>query len=1211
MKIFKNNFFLDHNKMKDELNKLNKLEGKILQAIDAITAPKRKGQGWFLKALSNAYKLVKSLGYNIPYGRSKQYANDMVNIYLNQAYLDNSLKIDALKDKIFKTVKKEVKIRKRRKKFFKKEVMGELLKSFKTDLNLQEINQITNLKFGTKDYQYNFKGIPKNFDGGHSDWEPRDEMIENELYSDQVFAVISDKVTSHKGNLFRVIFDSIKDTDEEKYVISTKLLPKHQIDDEIFKILGRESYNSFNFEDTIITIQTRTLHTGGSSASLDDYLKGRKGFFQIINNDGLCGHRCLALAMYTKEQFNDYKKGKRSIKKNLNKVLEILPNKKLAFTDFEEYKNKQVIVMGKNTDVLYKTEVNSDEKVHLYYDFDNEHYHLITNMNTFTRTVGCQRTTMWCDKCDRRIKWTDFRGHKCKSTMCKSCKCEFTSEEELLKDHIVPARNCNFLRCPECNMGCHGPECLHNHIKNVCPNQTENKNKHRWKCNGCQKWHGKYDWHKCWEVECKNCGKTFPNNQALEEHRCYIQFPTHEQEESYKKVCKWLTYDFESDIDPITHQHEVNWVEVCDSEGIVFTCRTINEFVDFCLTLKNTTMIAHNGKAYDTWLVHQYLIKKTAQRPSKLILAGQKIMSMKFKSTTFIDSINHVASGLDGLPKIFGLDTQGLKKGFFPYTFNTKENETYIGPMPNIKHFDPDRMMPAKRAEFIKWYDNMVKNKYVWNHKKELEEYCKSDVIILARAMKIYQENGIESSGGIDPLKCVTIASYCIRVFKSTHMEHETIAVLKRNEYDFGKRGFFGGRTNAVSLYKDWTKSVDEGVYGRYIDVQSLYPSVQFYDELPVGEPHWIENPTCIDKIGYYEVDISPPNDLYHPVLPEKKDNKLIFDLLPKTKAVYTSIELKKAIEKGYNITKFYKALVWDNSSRDLFKSYVAKNLKQKVQATGFNGTKEELDIFIKEHKKRFDIDIDPKKLIKNPGMRALAKIQLNSLWGKFGQKIDMKTNKYITKVDVWQRMLKDHLDGNIELKNEVIIDDDCIYAEYVELKEEKTCLDNTNICLAGFVTAHARLRLYKELDKLGERVCYFDTDSIIYETDPKGYNTQEGAYLGEWESETGSMPITKFCSIGPKSYAYQTSDSNYYTKFKGFTLNSENSSKITFDTMKKMIDENHQINTRVLEFNKDKNSGTITTKMTEKIASFVYNKRCIVNKYDTLPFGHKDIIVK
>ena len=36
-------------------------------------------------------------------------------------------------------------------------------------------------------------------------------------------------------------------------------------------------------------------------------------------------------------------------------------------------------------------------------------------------------------------------------------------------------------------------------------------------------------------------------------------------------------------------------------------------------------------------------------------------------------------------------------------------------------------------------------------------------------------------------------------------------------------------------------------------------------------------------------------------------------------------------------------------------------------------------------------------------------------------------------------------------------------------------------VIVAAFVTAQARLKLYEPLEKLNERVLYFDTDSIIY----------------------------------------------------------------------------------------------------------------------------------
>ena len=44
-------------------------------------------------------------------------------------------------------------------------------------------------------------------------------------------------------------------------------------------------------------------------------------------------------------------------------------------------------------------------------------------------------------------------------------------------------------------------------------------------------------------------------------------------------------------------------------------------------------------------------------------------------------------------------------------------------------------------------------------------------------------------------------------------------------------------------------------------------------------------------------------------MLPEIKDSKLIFDLEPKKEKAYTTVELKKAREKGYKLDKFHSAL--------------------------------------------------------------------------------------------------------------------------------------------------------------------------------------------------------------------------------------------------------------------------------------------------------------
>ena len=55
-------------------------------------------------------------------------------------------------------------------------------------------------------------------------------------------------------------------------------------------------------------------------------------------------------------------------------------------------------------------------------------------------------------------------------------------------------------------------------------------------------------------------------------------------------------------------------------------------------------------------------------------------------------------------------------------------------------------------------------------------------------------------------------------------------------------------------------------------------------------------------------VDTDCPENLYHPLLHEKKDGKLMFDLSKKSKQGYTNLELRKALELGYKITKVHES---------------------------------------------------------------------------------------------------------------------------------------------------------------------------------------------------------------------------------------------------------------------------------------------------------------
>ena len=132
-------------------------------------------------------------------------------------------------------------------------------------------------------------------------------------------------------------------------------------------------------------------------------------------------------------------------------------------------------------------------------------------------------------------------------------------------------------------------------------------------------------------------------------------------------------------------------------------------------------------------------------------------MHVKKYNIRFVDSLNFVPNRLENFPKTVGLTE--LKKGYFPHFFNVPENQDYVGPIPDIKYYGPDQMMADKRKKFLQWHQDRINENYVFNFKKELEDYCRSDVDILRRSMLKFREDFI-TIANIDPLQYITIAPF-------------------------------------------------------------------------------------------------------------------------------------------------------------------------------------------------------------------------------------------------------------------------------------------------------------------------------------------------------------------------------------------------------------------------------------------------------------------
>ena len=69
-----------------------------------------------------------------------------------------------------------------------------------------------------------------------------------------------------------------------------------------------------------------------------------------------------------------------------------------------------------------------------------------------------------------------------------------------------------------------------------------------------------------------------------------------------------------------------------------------------------------------------------------------------------------------------------------------------------------------------------------------------------------------------------------------------------------------------------------------------------------------------------------------------------------------------------------------------------------------------------------------------------------------------------------------------IEVTNLAFASDDVVWISWKHSAEEHVPnLRHTNEVIGAYVTAGARMQLYRYLDRLGEKAFYCDTDSVIY----------------------------------------------------------------------------------------------------------------------------------
>ncbi|CAC5393601.1 unnamed protein product [Mytilus coruscus] len=234
--------------------------------------------------------------------------------------------------------------------------------------------------------------------------------------------------------------------------------------------------------------------------------------------------------------------------------------------------------------------------------------------------------------------------------------------------------------------------------------------------------------------------------------------------------------------------------------------------------------------------------------------------------------------------------------------------------------------------------------------------------------------------------------------------------------------------------------------------------------------------------------------------------------------------ELKKAKEKGYGVEKIYE--VWhfndveqyDPKSKlgGIFTEYINTFLKMKQEASGWPSwciTEKYRQKYIQDYFVKEGILLDCNKIEKNPGLRFLAKLVLNSFWGKFWQRTNLPQVEYVSDPSLYFDMLTS---DQHEVTCVNFVTDEMVEMRWKNKEEFLETSGKTNVVKAAYTTAQARLKLYMYLEKIGQRVLYADTDSVIFTANQGEWEPPLGDYPGDITDEVPANIITHFVTGGP-----------------------------------------------------------------------------------------------
>ena len=235
----------------------------------------------------------------------------------------------------------------------------------------------------------------------------------------------------------------------------------------------------------------------------------------------------------------------------------------------------------------------------------------------------------------------------------------------------------------------------------------------------------------------------------------------------------------------------------------------------------------------------------------------------------------------------------------------------------------------------------------------------------------------------------------------------------------------------------------------------------------------------------------------------------------------------------------------------------------------------------------------------------------LNSFWGKFGQRTNLTQTSYVSDTQkCFDFMTSDQQD----IKNVRFVNAECVQVDWLYFEDFIEPSSRTNVVIAAYTTAQARLKLYSYLQHLGERTLHCDTESVIFKTSPEEWKPPLGDLLGDLTDEARGNSITHFVTGDPKNYAYKLSHQNKkgqqpICKVRGITLNYKNSIAINYNTVADLV--TGKATDSVIHVHDDMkicldvSQTKLLTMWETKYYRVVFDKRVVGSGYMTYPYGY------